>query len=129
MAREFGGDPNLWIKPAPLHALAAIGAAVSGDEKASLLGAYALVEEGRLQPPFSELVNETLNVTVFEDSASGVHAVKRGVEILRIAGVACRLVVKGIATHPEKCANLEKVGAALGRFHAAAASTLSTRPR
>jgi len=111
LAREFGGDPNLWIKPAPVHALAAIGAAVSGDEKASLIGAHVLLEEGRLQLPFSELVNETLNVTVFEDSASGVQAVKRGVEILRAAGAECRLMAKGIATHPEKCVNLEKVGA------------------
>ena len=111
LAREFGVDPDLWVKPAPLHALAAIGAAVSGDEKAGLLGAQALVQEGRLQTPFSELMSDTLNVTVFEDSARGVLGAMRGVEILRACGAECRLLAKGIATHPEKCANLEKVGA------------------
>jgi len=113
LAQERGGDADLWVKPAPVHALAAIGAAVSGDEKAGLLGAHALVEEGRLQTPFSELVNETLNVTVFEDSAHSVQAVERGVEILRDAGAECRFAGRGIATHPEKCANLEKVGASV----------------
>ena len=111
LAREFGGDANLWIKPAPVHALAAIGAAVTSDEKASLIGAYALLEEGQLQYPFSDLVSETLNVTVFEDSVSGVQAVKLGVDILRDAGAECHFVAKGIATHPEKCMNLEKEGA------------------
>jgi hypothetical protein len=101
----------LWVKPAPVHALAAIGAAVLGDEKAALLAAQALAEEGRLQAPFSELVNDSLIVTVFEDSAYGVQAVNGGVEILRSSGVKCRLVAKGIATHPEKCAKLVEVGA------------------
>ena len=111
LAREFGRDPKLWIKPAPLHALAAIGAAVSGDEKTSLIGAHALVEEGRLQSPFLDLANEILNVTVFEDSPSGVQSTKLGLDILRAAGVKCHLVAKGISVHPEKCKNLKKVGA------------------
>ena len=113
LAQERGGDADLWVKPAPIHALAAMGAAISGDEKAGLLGAHALVEEGRLRTPFTELVDETLNVTVFEDSAHSVQAVERGVEILRAAGAECRFAARGIATYPEKCANLEKVGASV----------------
>lgn len=111
LAREFGRDPNFWIKPSPIHALAAIGAAVSGDEKTSLIGAHALVEEGIIQVPFLDFANDMLNVTVFEDSASGVQSTKLGLDILRDAGVKCQLVSKGIGVHPEKSKNLKKVGA------------------
>ena len=113
LAQERGGDADLWVKPAPIHALAAMGAAISGDEKAGLLGAHALWEEGRLQDPFAEVADQGISVTVFEDSACGVQAVERGAEMLRAAGADCRLTSKGIATHPEKCANLEKVGASV----------------
>ena len=113
LAQERGGDADLWVKPAPIHALAVIGAALCGDEKAGLLGAHALWEEGRLQDPFAEVADQGISVTVFEDSACGVQAVERGAEMLRAAGADCRLTSKGIATHPEKCANLEKVGASV----------------
>ncbi len=113
LAQERGGDADLWVKPAPIHALAVIGAALCGDEKAGLLGAHALWEEGRLQDPFAEVADQGISVTVFEDSACGVQAVERGAEMLRAAGADCRLTSKGIATHPEKRANLEKVGASV----------------
>jgi hypothetical protein len=111
LANKCGGDPNFLIKPSAVHALAAVGAAVSGDEEASLIGAYALVEEGRLQQPFSDLANATLNVTVFEDSITGVKATQRGMEMLQAYGSKCQLTAKGIGVHPEKCAKLDKVGA------------------
>jgi hypothetical protein len=113
LAQECGGDADMCVKPAPIHALAAIGAALCGDEKSGLLGAHALVEEGRLQAPFAEVVDQGISVTVFEDSAGGVQAVERGAEMLRAAGAECRFAARGIATHPEKCANLEKVGASV----------------
>ena len=50
-------------------------------------------------------------VTVFEDSIGGVQSAKLGLDILRAAGVKCNFVAKGIGVHPEKCKNLQKIGA------------------
>src|SRR5207247_631529 len=44
-----------YVKPSPVHALAAIGAAVSGSECAALDAAAELIETGALTGPLADL--------------------------------------------------------------------------
>jgi hypothetical protein len=83
------------LKPFPVQALAAIGAAWSGQEKAALTAALALHRQGKLIPPLADL--EPVTVHVFEDSPGGLQAVELGVEALRAAGLTISWQPYGIA--------------------------------
>jgi hypothetical protein len=83
------------LKPFPVQALAAIGAAWSGQEKAALTAALALYRQGKLIPPLADL--EPVSVHVFEDSPGGLQAVEHGVEALRAAGLTVSWQPYGIA--------------------------------
>ena len=86
LARQTGEDVERLIKPSPVQALAAVGAAWSGQEAAALQAALALHRDGELRSPLAGLGPVTVHV--FEDSTGGLEAVKRGVEKLQAAGVA-----------------------------------------
>jgi hypothetical protein len=73
------------VKPSPVQALAAIGAAWAGREAAALEAALALHQDDVLLPPLSEI--EPTTVHVFEDSPGGIDAVKRAVGLLQTAGL------------------------------------------
>jgi len=85
LAQQMGEDIERLVKPSPVQALAAIGAAWSGREVTALEAALALHHDGELCPPLADL--ESVIVHVFEDTAAGLEAVKRAVETLQAAGV------------------------------------------
>ncbi len=97
LAEQTGRYVDGFIKPSPVQALAAIGAALSGGEAAALRAAYALAENGELVPPLDGLIGEGAHVTVFEDSPSGIHAVRNAVALLREAGASIAFEAVGIA--------------------------------
>ena len=99
-------DTAHYIKPSPVQALAALGAAVSGSETEALLAAAALVEEGRLTGPLSALRERALRVVVFEDSTGGIRATQRAAELLRRAGVDVSFEAVGVSPHADKRAAL-----------------------
>ncbi|MCI0711433.1 MAG: hypothetical protein L0154_14865 [Chloroflexi bacterium] len=101
-----------YIKPSPIHALAAIGAAVSGQETQPLLAAVNLFENGTLIEPLAQLVNEPLTVVVFEDSRGGIEANQSAVQILKNVGVDATLVAVGVSPESSKRRSLEEAGAA-----------------
>lgn len=107
------GKPNGadYIKPSPVHALAAIGAAVCGRETKSLLAAISLYEDGRLIEPLDQLVNETLTVVVFEDSRGGIEANRHAVQMLKQVGVDATLIAVGVSPESSKRRSLEEAGA------------------
>ncbi|HAJ06637.1 MAG TPA: hypothetical protein DCL76_08795 [Chloroflexi bacterium] len=111
LAFNTGGDPSDYIKPNPVHALAAIGAAISHDEENSLMAAYELVLSGQLLHPLSLLIDSTVNVTVFEDSARNIESVKNSVKLLEMYGIQCVFSAVGIGIHEEKRSVLKKSGA------------------
>lgn len=84
LALQTGEPLNELVKPSPVQALAAIGAAWSGQEGAALGAALRLHRTETLKPPLAGL--EPVTVHVFEDSPGGLRAVERGVEALRAAG-------------------------------------------
>lgn len=94
LGQRVGADAAILVKPSPVQALAAIGAAWSGQEAASLEAAWALHTEQRLIPPLSKM--KAISVHVFEDSSSGLRAVCNAVAALNEAGVVMEYRPYGI---------------------------------
>jgi len=82
------------IKPSPVQALAATGAAWSGREIPALQAALALVEDGLLAPPLADLAQVTLHI--FEDSLAGMAAVQRSADLLQKSGLDCTCRCYGV---------------------------------
>jgi hypothetical protein len=115
LAQEMGTETALLVKPSPVQALAAIGAASSGLEAASLKAAFRLYCDGELTPPLANLgateadvlthvrrrsptvAEYPIKVSVFEDTVTGLRAVQQAVEILQEAGLAVVYQPYGIA--------------------------------
>jgi len=95
LAQRAGERVEHLVKPSPVQALAAVGAAWSGQEAAALEAALALHRDGELRPPLAGLDAATIHV--FEDSPGGIDAVKHAVELLQAAGL-------GIAWQPHAIA-------------------------
>jgi hypothetical protein len=91
-----------YIKPSPVQALAAIGAAISGQEAAALEAALAFHEQGKLVDPLSRLAEGSTQVVVFEDSAGGIRATQQAVEALNRAGLRVSGEGIGIAAEASK---------------------------
>lgn len=91
LAQKVGQRGDYLVKPSPVQALAAIGAAWSGQEAAALEAALALYQDNDLLPPLADI--EPGTVHIFEDSPGGIDAVKRAIELLQTAGldIACQL--------------------------------------
>ncbi len=106
LAHRRGRGAAAYIKPSPVQALAAIGAAISGDERAALWAAAALAEDGRLEDPLASLRGQHVSVTVFEDATGGIRAVQTAVRLLREAGLDVHPRAIGVSSHPDKRAAL-----------------------
>jgi hypothetical protein len=85
LAQKAGQRGDHLVKPSPVQALAAIGAAWSGQEVDALEAALALHRNGELRPPLADL--DAATVHVFEDSPGGIDAVKQAVELLQATGL------------------------------------------
>lgn len=110
LARRSGEDVGRLVKPFPVQALAAIGAAWSGQEMAALEAALTLHRDGTLYLPLADLPAVTLHV--IEDTSDGLAAVKSAVEALRAAGSRVEWQAYGIAsTGSPKAASLTAGGA------------------
>ncbi|MBN2003552.1 MAG: hypothetical protein JXA21_09375 [Anaerolineae bacterium] len=84
LAKQVNVDVEALVKPSPVQALAAIGAAFAGQEASALKAAWALRQNNSLMPPLSGL--DAATVHVFEDSGGGLQAVKHAIEQLNAAG-------------------------------------------
>lgn len=109
LAAMRGKVPADYIKPSPVQALAAIGAARSGEVIDALEAAARLVEEDRLDGPLSLLVNEPTRVVVFEDARGGIQATQRAVELLSRAGLPVTCEAVGVAEEATKRQALDEV--------------------
>jgi hypothetical protein len=106
---------HTYVKPSPVHALAAIGAARTGHEKAALEAAATLVEEGCLEEPLARLEGETTRVVVFEDATGGIQAGRRAVEMLNAAGIEAGFEAVGVAPEESKREALSKAADRVAR--------------
>jgi len=96
-----------YIKPSPVQALAAIGAAASGGEVKPLKSAADLVEDGTVNGSLAPLVGKSTHVVVFEDSTGGIEAVRDAVDVLRSQGMVITFDAVGVAKEPTKRQALE----------------------
>lgn len=97
------------LKPHPFHALAALLAALTGDEAQALrLTADWLF---RQRPPSRSLFPAPgLHLIVVEDTAPGIQSALGAAEAVRQLGVPVRLTPLGIASHPAKQRSLHNLG-------------------
>ena len=93
LAARCGGQTAQMVKPSPVQALAAIGAAVSA-ETAALEAAWTFHKTGELREPLAGLGAATVHI--FEDTVGGMGAVRSAVESLHAAGVDIRWQPYGI---------------------------------
>ncbi len=111
LAKQNNRHYGEYIKPSPVQALAAIGAAISGQEAPALVSALAFYETGELTEPLSLLAEGSTQVIVFEDSTGGIRATRRAVEALRRAGLPVTVEGVGIAAESSKKQALSEVTA------------------
>lgn len=109
LAHQNGRRPAEYVKPSPVQALAAIGAAFSNTESPALLAAADLVERGTLSAPLAALVDGPVQITVFEDGVPGMQAARLAVDHLQRAGLDITFQGIGVSTHADKRAALAQV--------------------
>lgn len=109
LATSRGRDPAAYLKPSPVQALAAILAAVTGKEVASLKAAVDLVEDRTRTALFDDLPGWPWRIIVFEDSAGGIVAARQAVDLLREVGLPVTFDGVGVATQASKRAALAEV--------------------
>jgi hypothetical protein len=108
LASQENAEVERLVKPSPVQALAAIGAASSGQEAESLHAAICLHRDGVLCRPLAGLGPATVHV--FEDTVGGLAAVEEAVEALRDAGLRVGYEPYGIVVDGPKAAAMEERG-------------------
>lgn len=95
-----------YLKPSPVQALTAMGAAVSGAETDALRAAAALVERGEIRGPLTGLRHSATRVVVCEDATGGIRAVRGAASLLQRAGLDVSVVGIGVSPNADKRAAL-----------------------
>ena len=120
LASETGGDAEAFLKPSPLQALAAIFAALTHQELASLQRAHACLFPSptntidKREGCFTCITPEQpFHLHVFEDSAGGILAARRAAQTLETGGWQVMLHAWGISNHTQKRQALRAAGAEL----------------
>ena len=111
LARQHGQIIDGYLKPSPVHSLAALALALGGKESGALEAARVFVEEGKLLPPLDSIKGTGAAVTVFEDSPTGVIGTQSAVDLLKRKYLDVRISILGVAAGGEKRAVLESLGA------------------
>ncbi len=111
LAAQVGAHPDALVKPSPVQAYIAIGAAWTGDIQAGLDAARALFEHGEPGDALASMRGERVRVTVFEDTPTGMQAVIDAGERLRAAGLDVQVRGVGIAPDDEAPARRERLAA------------------
>jgi hypothetical protein len=109
LAWRNGRGAAEYVKPSPVQALASIGAAASGSETEALEAAAALFEHRELAGPLVGLAGHPTHVIVFEDTAGGIRAAQRAVELLQRAGLEVTFEGVGVSEQTDKRAALAQV--------------------
>ena len=110
LAAQCNHHLDYFVKPSPVHALAAVGLAIGGEERAALNAARRLVEENRLDAPLDVMRDRRVDIHVFEDTAGGILGVMNAARQLQQAGVLAEIKAWGIASTPGKREALEALG-------------------
>jgi hypothetical protein len=102
-------DPERFLKPSPVHALAAVAAAAGAPLVDALHAAAALAVEGRAAAFWRAL--EGAEVWAFEDGDWGLRSAAAAARILAAHGVSVALWLCGVTASAGKAARLKDAGA------------------
>jgi hypothetical protein len=97
LASQHQIDPAALMKPSPIHALAAILAAWTGEEWLSLQAADHWRKTGKLDKTFNQLP-KSFDLIVVEDTMGGIRSVQTAGEILHQAGFDVNIQPLGITS-------------------------------
>jgi len=97
LAAQRGFDASALIKPSPVHALAAIAAALTGNEWTGLQSAGDWLQTGQLKGVFADLPR-AFELFVVEDTLGGIRSTQAAGEILRKAGFDIGVHVLGLTS-------------------------------
>ena len=95
LAKQGGLDTATLLKPSPVHALAAIAAAFSGEEWIAVQAAADWQATGRLNGVFSSLPS-SFELIVVEDTMGGIKSTLKAGEILQQAGMKITIQTLGL---------------------------------
>ncbi|HTX89641.1 MAG TPA: hypothetical protein VMC09_00370 [Anaerolineales bacterium] len=104
-------DPQTFLKPSPIHALAGMRMALGESQEAALAVAADLVEANRSDEIWQELADT--QVTVFEDTPGGIRSLQAARAILGRAGIEIDAKYYGIAQKQIKIESLARNGASV----------------
>lgn len=104
-----GREPQAFLKPSPIHALAAMRHAMGVPLAEAVLSAAALVLDAKGENDWDSLSGATVHV--FEDVAPGLQSCLYAKAILDGIGVRLELALCGVTTSAPKRQSLEAVGA------------------
>jgi phosphoglycolate phosphatase-like HAD superfamily hydrolase len=102
-------DLQTFLKPSPVHVLAALRRSTGLDSEAAVEAAAALHVEGAMDDAWRPLDGST--VTLFEDAPKGHASARAAVSTLARHGVSVSLDAYGIAVSPDKIGALVAAGA------------------
>jgi len=94
---QRGYDPEILLKPSPVQALAAIAAAVTGNEWASLQAACDWYENDQLRDTLANLP-PSLEVVIVEDTLGGIRSARAAGEILQKTGRNVKIHAYGLTS-------------------------------
>jgi len=110
IARCRGLDPVKLIKPSPVHALAAVIAAVTGDEWLAVQSAVDWYQTGQLKGIFTQLP-VSFELIVIEDTLGGIRSTQSAGEILKRAGIEVEIHLFGLTSgNPQKMDAFKNAG-------------------
>lgn len=109
LATSNGKHMSSYIKPSPVQALAAIGAAQTETETPALEAAAAFYESNRVEGPLETVSQFDTTVVVFEDSTGGIQAVTDAVDLLRQQGFSIQVESVGVSPEANKKSALAEV--------------------
>ena len=113
LAAQHQCAADAFVKPSPVHALAAIGRAVGGGDRESLEAAFDLWDSGQVNELLLGLRERPLTLHVFEDTAGSVRGVCEAATLLCAHGFQAECRAYGIASSPEREAALRGSGVAV----------------
>jgi hypothetical protein len=97
LALQRGLDASALIKPSPVHALAAIAAALTGNEWTALQSACDWHQTGQLNGVFTNLPR-TFELFVVEDTLGGIRSVQSAGKILQESGFSVTVRTFGLTS-------------------------------
>jgi hypothetical protein len=109
LGNQYHTEPQIFVKPSPVHALAALRMALGDGQETAFTAAVELVRNGQAGATWRRL--DGSQVCVFEDSTNGIKSLKTARQVLDGVGIHIETKNFGIATNSAKIQTLIENGA------------------